>query len=122
LNSTEGNNENYTSTFEENPPAAEETQPITVEEIKFINGPKPLDLTPHEPYPKSYFEFSRNTPIVGPYYGEGWRMQVITLKGNTAVIDFGNTSDKPLIFSDENVYYVLFTQNPGHYHHQHWRL
>lgn len=93
---------------EETQPAAEETQPAAIEEIKFISGPKPLDLEPHEPCPESYFEFSRNDPVVGPYYGEGWRMQVIEFKGNTAVIDFGNTSDKPLVISNDNVYYVLF--------------
>lgn len=81
---------------------------VAIEEIKFIDGPLPLDLKPHDPMPDSYFKFFREFPVVGPYYGDGWRMQVVKFRGNTAVIDFGNTSSKPLVISNDNVCYVLF--------------
>lgn len=77
-------------------------------EILPISGPKPLHLEPREPVRPVDIQQRYGTPTVAPIYGEDWRLQVVSFKGNTATFEVGNTGSTNLVIDDSKMTYILF--------------
>jgi hypothetical protein len=95
----------------------EEIKELTFNSITF-DQLHPLTLDEVKPFTEREVRFKNHTfPTIGAYYNEDWRYQVVEINGYgskpKAVIDIGNTGDKPLILTDENICFILMSASGG---------
>lgn len=93
-----------------------------VKEISFnsitLDQLHPLTLAPAKPFTEREVRFKNHTfPTIGTYYNKDWRYQVVEINGYgsnpKAVIDIGNTGDKPMVLTNDNICFVLMAASGG---------
>jgi hypothetical protein len=103
------NDEISRTTEKKNIEAAQKSETI----ITDMKSPLPFNMQPHEPATDRVINIRNLKPsLVGAFYGEGYRFQIVKVEGKTVTIEFGNTSGKPITLTDEN-FYFLYIANGG---------
>lgn len=81
---------------------------VPIVEILSISGPKPLHMEPREPVRPVDIQQKYGATTLTPIYGEGWRLQVVSFKGNTATFEVGNTGSTNLVIDNSKMKYILY--------------
>jgi len=79
-------------------------------QIKFLETVPTLSLDVHKSTPILNIRNKGSLPMLVPYYSEDFRIQVKDyVRGNQpyAIFEIGNTSNKTMTISDENLHFVL---------------
>lgn len=82
-------------------------QAAGAEPLLILDEVPPLTLEPHESITRYNFYVRNAFPLNTPYYGEDFRLQVTRYDDNYVELAFGNTSDKPIVLSDDHLYFLL---------------
>lgn len=79
-------------------------------QIKFLDTTPALSMGVHKTTPTLNIRNKGALPILVPFYGEEFRIQVkefVRGKQPYAIFEIGNTSNKAMTISDENLHFVL---------------
>jgi hypothetical protein len=96
--------ETATAMQEEETPAVE----IPDEPLILLDEVPPLSMEPHEPVSRQNAYVRLQFPLNTPYYGKNYRLQVVRYDDNHVELEIGNTSDEPMVITDDDLHFLLF--------------